>query len=455
MVINAYPNMKNSGVEWIGEIPEHWDVTKVKWSTYVKGRVGWKGLTSDEYKLEGPYLVTGTDFKDGEINWNNAHHVERERYLEDEFIILKDDDVLITKDGTIGKVAHIRDFDMEATLNSGIFVTRPLHDEYLPRYFYWVLKSKPFKLYVDLTSHGSTIAHLYQNVFVDFKFQLPDILEQTRIVAFLDDKTSKIDELIAKKERKIELLKEQRKALINQAVTKGLDPTVPMKDSGVEWIGDIPEGWEIKRLKFIAQKMISGPFGSSLKKEFYTKSGYKIYGQEQVIKDNFEFGDYYISEKKFKELQRCEVFSGDILISCVGTFGKITMVPENFERGIINPRLLKVEPNINLINSEFLLSVLRSDFIFKQFESHSRGGTMGVINLEILSRLILTIPPLHEQAQILEYLKSQTKVIDDSIAQESKKIELLKEYRQALISEVVTGKVDVRDWEPKNKEVAA
>jgi len=235
----------------------------------------------------------------------------------------------------------------------------------------------------------------------------------------------------------------------------GSGENVKMKDSGVpacqsngagrEWIGEIPSVWTIKKVSYLCNDMISGPFGSSLKKEFYTKTGYKIYGQEQVIKDDFEYGDYFISEEKFEELKRCEIFTNDILISCVGTFGKISIVPEKFIRGIINPRLLKITPN-ELIKPNYFLILLRSYMSFSQFESLSRGGTMGVINLDILRQLKFPIPPLSEQDRIVEYLDEQTQKIDTTIEKETQRIELLKEYRQSLISEVVTGKIDVRDW---------
>ncbi len=239
------------------------------------------------------------------------------------------------------------------------------------------------------------------------------------------------------------MLKEQRQSIINRAVTKGLKPEVRMKNSGMNWIGEIPEHWYLKKVSYLSKGMISGPFGSSLKKEYYTKTGFKIYGQEQVISDDFSFGDYYISEDKFNELKRCEIFKDDVLISCVGTFGKISLVPEKFERGIINPRLLKLTPN-ELIVPKYFLILLRSEISFSQLESLSRGGTMDIINLEILKQIEFPLPPIDEQHQITDYLDKKTSKIDKQVDLENRKIDLLKEYRQSLISEVVTGKIDVR-----------
>jgi type I restriction enzyme S subunit len=218
--LNPNVEMKDSGVEWIGEIPSHWYLNKVGNNTYVKGRIGWKGLRSEDFIDEGPFLITGTDFnKDGTINWEKMYHVNQERYDEDPFIQLEDNDVLITKDGTIGKVVFVGNLKGTTCLNSGIFLTRPTNNEYLSRYFYWMLLSNVFKVFVDYNSGGSTIQHLYQNVFVNFKFPIPPLSEQTQIVSYLDEQTQLIDKNIQTEEKKIELLKEYRQSLISEVVT--------------------------------------------------------------------------------------------------------------------------------------------------------------------------------------------------------------------------------------------
>jgi type I restriction enzyme S subunit len=222
--LNPNVGMKDSGVEWIGEIPSHWILNKVGNNTYVKGRIGWKGLRSEDFIDEGPYLITGTDFNsDGTINWNNMYHVDQQRYDEDPFIQLKDNDVLITKDGTIGKVVHVGNLKGQTCLNSGIFLTRPTNNQYVSRFFFWMLKSNVFKIFVDYNSGGSTIQHLYQNVFINLKFPIPPLEEQTQIIEYLDDQTQKIDTTIEKETQRIELLKEYRQSLISEVVTGKVD----------------------------------------------------------------------------------------------------------------------------------------------------------------------------------------------------------------------------------------
>ncbi len=218
--LNPNVEMKDSGVEWIGEIPSHWYLNKVGHNTYVKGRIGWKGLRSEDFKEVGPYLITGTDFnKDGTINWENMYHVEQWRYDEDPFIQLQDHDVLITKDGTIGKVVYVGNLKGQTCLNSGIFLTRPTNNEYKSRFFFWLLNSNVFKVFVDYNSGGSTIQHLYQNVFVKFKFPIPPIIEQQQIIEYLDEQTGIIDKTISNEQKRIELLKEYRQSLISEVVT--------------------------------------------------------------------------------------------------------------------------------------------------------------------------------------------------------------------------------------------
>lgn len=165
--MKAYPAYKDSGVKWIGQVPKEWRFKRIKHTTYVKGRIGWKGLRSDEFLEKGyAFLITGTDFSNGLIDWKTCYHIDRERYEEDPYIQLKEDDLLITKDGTIGKVALVKNLDGFACLNSGIFVVRPTTPDYITRYMYWVLISSTFKEFNHYTSSGSTIKHLYQNVLV-------------------------------------------------------------------------------------------------------------------------------------------------------------------------------------------------------------------------------------------------------------------------------------------------
>jgi type I restriction enzyme S subunit len=212
--------MKDSGIEWLGEVPEHWEIRRIKDYTYVKGRIGWQGLRSSDFLDQGEfYCVTGTDLVNGSIDWSHCYFVSQDRYEQDKYIQLKIRDLLITKDGTIGKIALIHELPLKATLNSGLFVTRPLKAKYSNEFMYWVLNSSAFRNYIDLTKGGSTIQHLYQNVFERFLYVCPPLPEQKEIAHYLDTKTSQIDKIIETINTQIEKLKELRKTLINDVVT--------------------------------------------------------------------------------------------------------------------------------------------------------------------------------------------------------------------------------------------
>lgn len=210
------------------------------------------------------------------------------------------------------------------------------------------------------------------------------------------------------------------------------------KDLDIFWIECIPESWRVQRLKYLTRERIAGPFGSSLTKDMYVSEGYRVYGQEQVIPNDFTIGDYYISPEQFQLMRRYAVQPNDVLVSCVGTFGKIAVVPKTAKPGIINPRLILLRPDILHIVPEYFCRVLGSSGCFSQIEQLSRGGTMGVVNLSILNELKLPVPPLTVQHKIIQFLDRKTAAIDALIAKKQRLIELLEEKRSALINQAVT-----------------
>ncbi|WP_262733917.1 restriction endonuclease subunit S [Gaetbulibacter sp. NE] len=222
--LDSDTELKETGVEWLGYIPKHWKLTKIKYSSYLKARVGWKGLKSDEFLDDGyAYLVTGTDFKNGKIDWSDCHFIDKDRYEEDKFIQLQNNDLLITKDGTIGKLAIVENLDGYACLNSGVFVMRPLNSMYQVKFLYYILSSKIFESFIDYTSTGATILHLYQNVFNEFQYPLPTVKEQNEIIGFIEKSLTKVIDKQLAIEKEIELLKEYKQALIYEAVTGKID----------------------------------------------------------------------------------------------------------------------------------------------------------------------------------------------------------------------------------------
>ena len=220
--LNPDVPMKDSGIEWIGQIPEHWEQGRLKNYFHLHGRIGWNGLRSEEFQENSyAYLVTGQDFLVRNVDWNRCYQICKERYDEDEYIQLKNGDILVTKDGTIGKVAVVTNLDKPACLNSGIFVVKQFEPKrYNPDFIYWLFVSPILKTFNDfLNLGGTTIIHLYQNVFERMPMVLPPIEEQEHIAEYLNTKCTEIDNLISIKQLKIDSLKEYKKSIIYEYVT--------------------------------------------------------------------------------------------------------------------------------------------------------------------------------------------------------------------------------------------
>lgn len=220
--LNPDVQMKDSGIEWIGEIPEHWKQGRLKNYFHLHGRIGWNGLRSEEFQENSyAYLVTGQDFVSRDVNWSRCYQIRKERYDEDEYIQLKNGDILVTKDGTIGKVAVVSNLDKPACLNSGIFVVKQYEPkQYYPEFIYWLFVSPMLKTFNDfLNLGGTTIIHLYQNVFERMPMLLPPFNEQKAIAEYLNAKCAEIDNLISIKLSKIDSLKEYKKSIIYEYVT--------------------------------------------------------------------------------------------------------------------------------------------------------------------------------------------------------------------------------------------
>jgi len=317
-----------------------------------------------------------------------------------------------------------------------------------PRYLNYLLRTKDYVALYFMRSKGIWISRLQllDKNFLDLPIICPPIKEQNKIVESLDSKSEKINHFIQKKQQFIGLLNEQRQSIINQVVTKGIDLAVKMKPSGVEWLGDVPEHWKQYRLRKILKEgregIKIGPFGSSLKLEDLVEKGIKVYGQENIIKNNFEVGARFLSEEKFNELSVYEIFPNDILITKMGTTGKCKVVPENIEKGIMDSHLIRIRIDEDLYLPELLaLQINDSYFIKFQLEISSKGSIMSGLNSSIVKNLLFFIPPLNEQKNILDHIKIETQTIDTAIAKAEKEIELIKEYKEAMIAEAVMGKM--------------
>ena len=357
---------------------------------------------------------------------------------------------MIKSGATTGNVAVV-ETDDEFNIWSPLAVIRPDLKNTTTKFIFHFMKSINFFESIELGWSFGTQQNIGMGVIENLPIVAPSIEEQISIATYLDRKTFQIDNLISKKQKLIELLKEERATTINQAITKGLNTDVPMKDSGIEWLEEIPAHWKIKKIKYLLKNkkgaLKTGPFGSQLKNSDLSSEGFKVYNQRSVLDKDFDSGDSFISKEKFLELQDFEVFPGDLLLTSRGTIGKCAIFPSKKIRGILHPCLIRIQFDHDLIINDYAELFIQNSRLFAEsIAFNSNATTIDVIYGDTLRDLDLVFPPnIKEQNEIVMSVKKQTKKIDQATFKVEKQIELLKEYRTALISEVVTGKIDVCD----------
>ena len=211
--------MKDSGIEWIGKVPDSWKLMKLKFYSYLKGRIGWQGLTANEFTEEGPFLITGTDFENGRIQFDRNYHITEERYNMAPEIQLQVGDLLVTKDGTVGKMAYVDSLPGKASLNSHLLLIRPLDNAFSNRFLFWLMSSDVFSEYTGFTQDGTIMASLSQEKIGNFQSFFPSIEEQEAIADYLDNACSALDDVISDLEHQLEVMKKHRESLIFEYVT--------------------------------------------------------------------------------------------------------------------------------------------------------------------------------------------------------------------------------------------
>ena len=433
--MERYERYKDSGVKWIGEIPGHWGMYKLKYLFKLNKNKNIGNKCNTILSLSYGKIKIKKDLNEG----LTPESYESYQLLSTGDIVIRSTDLqndhtslrtgLVKIEGAITS-AYIGLKNLDMSLCDSRFYHYFLHDWDITKAIY---------------NQGKGLRQsLNWDDIKNMLIPVLDISEQTAIANYLDSTTAKIDEAIAQQQKMIDLLNERKQIIINNAVTKGLNPDAPMKDSGVDWIGEIPEHWEIKKLKHVCQAFGRIGFrGYSTTDLVDEGEGCITLSPSNMRDGKMQYGRCtYLSWEKYEESPEIKVFNGDILFVKTGsTYGKSSIVEDLPLEATINPQLL-VFKNFTC-NNMFLANVLQSTAIKTQVEISVIGGTIPTISQQKILNYVFPFPTEDEQYAIVEYVESKSAPINAAIKAAEKQISLLQERKQIIINDVVTGKVKV------------
>jgi type I restriction enzyme S subunit len=410
-----YAQYKASGVEWLGDVPEHWEVVGLHYLARLRSG---NSITALDFQKEGDYPVYGGNGFRGYIDYYTH----------------EGDYVLIGRQGAL--CGNINFASGKFFASEHAIVVNPT-DEFNSKWLGLLL------LTMNLNQYSVSAAQpgLSAETIGRLRLPVPTFKEQTAIAQFLDQKTAQIDALIAKKQQLLEKLAEQRTALISHAVTKGLDPNAPMKDSGVAWLGEVPEHWEVKRLKFISESVQTGTTPPSANPEYYDSDDVDWFSPSDFSNRNLylEKSKKRLSQLALEDGSVKNIAPNSILIVGIGaTLGKVGM---NRSAATANQQINAVLLHQSICSSFILYSLSVKQELMKLI---SNSTTLGIMNQDKTKQIPLSIPPITEQTAIAQYLDQKTAELDQMTDKVQAVIDKLKEYRAALITQAVTGQIDVR-----------
>ena len=420
-----YPDYKDSGVVRLGRIPTHWTIKKLKQVASIENGKDYKHVESED-----GYPVIGSG---GQFSFACQ-------------CLYNGESVLLGRKGTIDRPIYINGpFWTVDTM----FYTK-ISKNFPAKYLYYAALTIEFNLY----STSTALPSMTQEDLGNIHFAIPSNDELITIAAFLDYETARIDQLIAKQQQLIELLKEKRQAVISHAVTKGLNPNAPMKDSGVEWLGQVPEHWVVARLKQVIES------GSSISYGIVQPGDALDAGIPFIQTTNISQGNLALaalpktSESIEKDYPRSRLKGGEVILGIRASIGAAYVVPEELKGVNLSIGVARIQPG-KLITSEFLVCFFKTNAVETYWGLSKQGSTFSEVSIETVRELNVVLPPEKEQQEIcyfVDSISSKFKNIVDSAELQNK---LLMERRTALISAAVTGKIDLRGWQPPQSEGAA
>ena len=433
----VYAEYKDSGVEWLGAIPKDWELKKHKYiAVFSKGKNPEPLL--DNYS-DGLYPYLSMDSLRGKAD---SKYAEYKKGL----VLVQDNQPLIIWDGSnSGEFVLGRKGLLSSTMASACLIYE-IQDKY---YWYLCVCIEP-----EMRKHatGMGIPHVNGEELRGIVLPLPELNEQTQIAKFLDHETTKIDHLIEKQHQLIELLKEKRQAVISHAVTKGLNPNVPMKDSGVEWLGQVPEHWGITPLKHQVETINGFGFSSN----DFCDEGVPFIRAGNIKQKSINNVEIFLPQEIVNKYKRVILSAGDVVISMVGSdptvkesaVGQIGIIPTHFEGAVPNQNVVILrEKKCNLLKKYLFYSLCSTAYRTHLDIFSHKLANQAIISSSLIISAKFTMPRVDEQLEIINYLDNQLLKFDQMMLKAESAIQLMQERRTALISAAVTGKIDVRNWQ--------
>lgn len=418
MSLPRYPQYKDSGVEWLGDVPEHWGICSLKRVANLKSG---DSITAEQIKEEGAYPVYGGNGLRG----FTSSFTHEGRFA------------LIGRQGALCGNINYSSGKFWASEHAVVATpVKPVSTIWLGE----LLRTMNLNQYSVSAAQPGLSVEIISNLGIPY----PPLEEQTAIAALLDRETGKIDALIAEQEKLIALLAEKRQATISHAVTKGLNPDAPMKDSGVEWLGEVPAHWEVKQLKHVVRPGTAITYGI-VQAGPHHEGGIPYIKTSDMAGDRLPLEGYALTSPEIDaSYARSKVVAGDLVIAIRATVGKCLPVPSELAGANLTQGTAKVSPGDDVVPA-FLLASLRSSATQTYFDSMAKGATFKEITLDALRRTPLLLPPKEEQLEIAELVEREAGKLDSLGVEAERAIVLLRERRGALIAAAVTGQIDVRN----------
>jgi len=443
-----YPEYKDSGIEWLGELPSAWGLARLKAAAHVIPSNVDKHSKSEEQPTK---LCNYTDVYYNDLITSNVNFMGATASAgEIAKFALAPGDVVITKDSETADDIAVPAFVAEPVpgviCGYHLALVRAREGTY-GRYLHYLFHARYLRSYFEVQARGLTRVGISQSALGNAPIPMPQFAEQKTIADFLDRETAKIDALIEEQQRLIELLEEKRQAVISHAVTKGLDPDAPMKDSGVEWLGEVPAHWGIRKLSTVTEKITNGYVGPT--RGLFVGRGVP-YLQSLHIKNNqISFSPEYFVPKRWSDKHNKSILKpGDVLIVQTGDIGQVAVVPEGFFEANCHA-LIIASPIKSVLSGTWLSWVLNSNYGFNSLLSIKTGALHPHLNCGYVKDLQIPVPPKNEQIEISKFIQHNISRLAALLFETEKLTERLRERRSALISAAVTGKIDVRNWQPR------